>query len=52
MVVLELLLALYFVIGIGFSIYHVQIAAIPFQLLFLVGFGTVGFLSLRQALSR
>lgn len=52
MVVLELLLALYFVIGIGFSIYHVQIAAIPFQLLFLVGFGTVGLLSLRQALSR
>ena len=52
MVIIELLLALYFVIGIGISIYHVQIAAIPFQLLFLAGFGTVGLLSLRHALSR
>ena len=52
MVMIELLLALYFVIGIGISIYHVQIAAIPFQLLFLAGFGTVGLLSLRHALSR
>lgn len=52
MVLIELLFALYFVVGIGFSIYHVQIAAIPFQLLFLVGFGTVGLLSLRHALSR
>lgn len=52
MVILELLLALYFVVGIGISIYHVQIAAIPFQLLFLFGFGAVGFLSLRHALGK
>ncbi len=49
---LELALALYFIFGIGVSIYYAEIAAIPFQLLFLMGFGTVGFLSLKHALSK
>lgn len=49
-VLFEILLALYFVVGIGISAYFLEIAAIPFQLLFLLGFGTVGFLSLRHAL--
>lgn len=51
-VVVELLFALYYLIGIGISVYYLEIAAIPFQLLFLLGFGTVGFMSLRHALAR
>lgn len=49
-VLFEILLALYFVIGVGISVYYLEIAAIPFQLLFLLGFGTVGYLSLRHAI--
>ncbi len=52
MVWLELALALYFVFGIGVSIYYLEIAAIPFQLMFLLGFGTVGYMSLKHALSK
>ncbi len=48
----ELGLALYFLGGIATSIYYLEIAAIPFQLMFLMGFGTVGTLSLRHALGR
>lgn len=51
-VILEIALALYFVIGIGASLYYLEIAAIPFQLMFLCGFGLVGLLSLRHALSK
>ena len=51
-VVVELGLAAYFVFGIFTSISYSEIAAIPFQLMFLVGFGTVGTLSLRHALGR
>ncbi len=49
-VLFEMLLALYFVVGVGISVYYLEIAAIPFQLLFLLGFGTVGYLSLRHAI--
>jgi cellulose synthase/poly-beta-1,6-N-acetylglucosamine synthase-like glycosyltransferase len=52
LVAVELLLTLYFIVGIGYSIYHLEIAAIPFQILFLLGFGTVGFMSLRHAFGR
>jgi len=51
-VIFELLFALYYLVGIAISIYYVEIAAIPFQLLFLLGFGLVGFMSLRHALSK
>lgn len=51
-VVVELALAAYFVFGIFTSISYLEIAAIPFQLMFLIGFGTVGTLSLRHALGR
>lgn len=51
-VLFELLLTVYYIIGIAISIYFLEIAAIPFQLLFLLGFGTVGILSLRHALAR
>lgn len=49
-VLFEILLAVYFAVGIGISMYYLEIAAIPFQLLFLLGFGTVGYLSLRHAI--
>lgn len=49
-VIFELLLALYYLVGIAISIYYVELAAIPFQLLFLIGFGTVGYMSLKHAL--
>ncbi|MBM2815693.1 MAG: hypothetical protein HW421_2455 [Ignavibacteria bacterium] len=51
-VFLELFMTLYFIIGIGISAYFLEIAAIPFQLLFLMGFGTVGYLSLRHAFAK
>ncbi len=49
-VIIELLFTLYFIFGIITSIYYLEISAIPFQLMFLAGFGTVGALSLRHAL--
>ncbi len=51
-VFIELGLALYYVVGIGISAYYMEIAAIPFQLMFLMGFGTVGYMSLKHALSK
>ena len=51
-VIIELLFAVYFVFGISMSIVYLEIAAIPFQLMFLTGFGTVGYLSLRHALGK
>jgi cellulose synthase/poly-beta-1,6-N-acetylglucosamine synthase-like glycosyltransferase len=48
----ELALALYFVFGISVSIFYLEIAAIPFQLMFLIGFGTIGIMSLKHALTR
>lgn len=52
LVIFELLLTLYFFGGILLSAYYLEIAAIPFQIMFLLGFGTIGFMSLRHALSR
>ncbi len=51
-VVVELALATYFVLGIAMSVSYLEIAAIPFQVMFLMGFGTVGMLSLRHAMGR
>lgn len=51
-VIVELLLGLYFLAGIGISLYHAELAALPFQAMFLVGFGGIGLLSLRHALQR
>lgn len=50
-VFIEMGLALYYLIGVGISIYYLEIAAIPFQLMFLFGFGMVGTMSLRHAIS-
>ena len=49
-VFVELGLAVYYLFGIAASLFYLEIAAIPFQLMFLAGFGFVGFLSLRHAL--
>jgi hypothetical protein len=50
-VILELVLAVYCLIGVGASLYFLEIAALPFQLLFSMGFGMVGFMSIRHALA-
>lgn len=46
---IELLLAAYCLIGVCAAIYFMEIAAIPFQLMFFFGFATVSIMSLRQA---
>ncbi len=51
-IIVELFFTLYFIVGIGISAYYLEIAAIPFQLLFLFGFGAVGYLSLKHALAK
>ncbi len=51
-VIIELLLALYYIVGIAISLYYLEIAAIPFQILFLLGFGTVGYMSLKHTFAK
>lgn len=51
-VIFELFLTLYFLVGVVISVYYLEIAAIPFQLMFLFGFGAVGALSLKHALAK
>ena len=48
----ELLLAVYCLIGVSASIYFMEIAALPFQLMFFFGFASVSIMSLRQAFLR
>ncbi|HEV8537695.1 MAG TPA: cellulose synthase family protein [Bacteroidota bacterium] len=50
-VVIELLLALYCLFGVAASIYYLELAAVPFQMLFSMGFGLVAWLSVRHAWS-
>ncbi len=45
----EFILALYCLIGVVASIYFLELAALPFHLMFFIGFGTVSLLSLKQA---
>ncbi len=47
--ILELILAIYCFFGVMSSLYYSEIAAIPFQMLFCLGFGFVSFLSLKHA---
>lgn len=51
-VIVELMMALYCLVGIISSIYFVEIAALPFQLLFFFGFSFVSITSLKHALSK
>jgi len=46
--ILELVLSLYCFSGVVLSVIYVQIASIPFQLMFALGFGTMAFLSIKQ----
>jgi cellulose synthase/poly-beta-1,6-N-acetylglucosamine synthase-like glycosyltransferase len=48
-VIVELILALYCLFGVVSSIYFLEIAAVPFQLMFFLGFGFVGVMSLKHA---
>ncbi|MFA3784030.1 glycosyltransferase [Melioribacteraceae bacterium 4301-Me] len=46
----ELILAIYCLIGVVASIYFMEIAALPFQVMFFLGFAGVSLLSFRQAI--
>ncbi len=48
-VVVEVIMALYCLVGIVSSIYFVEIAALPFQILFFTGFSFVAFTSIKHA---
>ncbi|HUN66877.1 MAG TPA: cellulose synthase family protein [Bacteroidota bacterium] len=48
-VIIELALALYCFFGVAASIYYLELAAVPFQLMFSMGFGLVAWLSLKHA---
>jgi cellulose synthase/poly-beta-1,6-N-acetylglucosamine synthase-like glycosyltransferase len=47
--IIEMLLAVYCFFGVLSSLYFVEIAALPFQLLFCLGFSFVSFLSIKHA---
>ena len=49
-VVIEILLAIYCLFGVISSLYYLEIAAVPFQLLYFLGFSFVSWLSVRHAL--
>jgi cellulose synthase/poly-beta-1,6-N-acetylglucosamine synthase-like glycosyltransferase len=51
-VIVELIMAVYCLIGIISSIYLVEIAALPFQLLFFLGFSFVSFTSIKHAVAK
>ena len=48
--VIELGLALYFVLAIALALYFVELSVIPFQIMFLTGFGMSAFLSIRSVM--
>jgi hypothetical protein len=50
-VILEIVLAIYCLFGLVSSIYFLELAAVPFQLLFFLGFSFVSMLSLKHALA-
>jgi hypothetical protein len=49
---IELLLAVYCLVGVFASIFFMEIAALPFQLMFFFGFASVSFLSLKQTFAK
>jgi len=48
-VIVELLLAVYCLFGVASSIYFLEIAAVPFQMLFFLGFAFVSIMSIKHA---
>ena len=51
-VIVETIMAIYCLIGVLSSIYFLEIAALPFQLLFFTGFAFVSITSIRNAFAR
>lgn len=51
-VYVELLMAIYCLIGVASSIYFLEIAALPFQILFFLGFSFVSLTSIKHAFSK
>ncbi len=51
-VIVELIMAVYCLVGIASSIYFAEIAALPFQILFFVGFSFVSLTSIKHAYSK
>lgn len=51
-VYVEAIMAIYCLVGIASSVYFLEIAAIPFQLLFFIGFSFVSFTSIKHALAK
>ena len=51
-VYVELMMAVYCLIGVASSIYFLEIAALPFQLLFFIGFSFVSVTSIKHALAK
>lgn len=49
-VFIELMLAIYCLIGVIASIYFMELAALPFHLMFFIGFGSVSILSIKHKL--
>jgi cellulose synthase/poly-beta-1,6-N-acetylglucosamine synthase-like glycosyltransferase len=49
-VIVEIALAVYCFLGVLASFYFMEIAAVPFQILFTLGYGSVAYLSVQQAL--
>jgi hypothetical protein len=50
--IVELTMAIYYLVGICSSIYFLEIAALPFQMLFFIGFASISFISLRTVYSK
>ncbi len=51
-VVVEIIMSVYCFIGVASSIYFMEIAALPFQLLFFIGFSFVSITSIRHAFAK
>ena len=51
-VIIESIMAIYCLMGIASSIYFLELAALPFQLLFFTGFSFVAITSIKNALSK
>ncbi len=51
-VYVELIMALYCLVGVASSIYFLEIAALPFQILFFLGFSFVSLTSIKHAFSK
>ncbi|MBZ0199964.1 MAG: glycosyltransferase, partial [Ignavibacteriaceae bacterium] len=51
-VIVELVMAIYCLVGIAASIYFLEIAALPFQIMFFIGFAFVSVTSIKHALQK